>query len=267
MKRTLLICTSLLLALRVMAQQEQPELPGRPTAGTKAELIRNAKLKGRYQKDKEKYFDDRPGAPTELGLTVGTNLLSLVETDAGPSLFVEYRFTKHWEVGLQGSWINYTGMMPDDFPHYGFRFQPDIKFYILPKHHKILPFVGIGGLFTQVHYRAYTSNPDDGSGGGPNFSAGKTTNENKQLLGYAFLFGFKKYLDGEKHRLSLEVYMGLGSKWKSFPGRSAARTAFIENQNNSLYSAKDFGFFDKFDFLEPKQYAYIPICLKFGYRF
>ncbi|WP_343667698.1 DUF3575 domain-containing protein [Chitinophaga sp.] len=261
MKRTILVCTTLLLVLQLMAQQENP------TAGTKAALIRNARLKARYEKDRGSQFSDKPGAPTELGLTVGTNLFSLLEEDAGPSLFAEYRFTKHWEVGLQATWVNYTFLVNDDFPHHGFRLQPDIKFYILPKHHKIMPFVGIGGVFTQVHYKAYVTNPDDGLGGGPNFSAGKTANENKRIAGYALLFGFKKYLDGEKHRISLEVYMGIGSKWKSFPGRSAARTTYIKNQINSMNYSTDFIFYDKFDYLEPKKYPYVPICVKFGYRF
>jgi hypothetical protein len=247
-----------MLALHGMAQE-------RSTAGTKADLIRKARLRENYGKDKA--LDTRPPAPSEQGWSVGTNLLSLLEEDAGPSLWAEYRFTRHLEVGLQGTWVAYNFIIHDDFNHYGFRFQPDLKYYIIPKHHSIMPFVGIGGVFTRVHYKAYTSNPDNGYGGGPDLNAGRTTFEKKQLLGYAFLFGFKKYLDGAEHRMVLEVYMGLGGKWKTFPGRSDERKRYIEDKSNSTYQATDFGFFDKFDYLKPNQYGYVPICVKFGYRF
>lgn len=268
MKRTLLICLTLLLAMQVMAQQEQlepNEQPGRPTAGTKAELARNAKLHANLRKEKKEHFGNKPPAPAEQGLTLGTNLFSLLEEDGGPSLYAEYRFTKHWEVTLQGTWVTYSTV--DAFNHSGFRLQPDIKFYILPKHHKILPFIGLGGLFTQVRYEAYVTHLDDYYAGGPNFSGNKTTIENKQMLGYAFLFGFKKYLDGEKHRLSMELYFGVGSKWKSFPGRSQARKTFIENKINGVNGLREFSLFDSYSNLQAKQYGYVPICLKFGYRF
>lgn len=247
-----------MLALHGMAQEP-------PTAGTKAALIRKAKLKDHYRTAKAP--DPRPPAPSEQGLTIGTNLLSLLEEDAGPSLWAEYRFTKHLEVGLQGTWVAYNFIMADDFNHYGFRFQPDIKYYFIPKHHKIMPFVGIGGVFTRVHYKAYTSKLDNGLGGGPDLSAGRTTFEKKQLIGYAFLFGFKKYLDGDRHRLALEVYMGIGGKWKTFPGRSEERKRYIENRSHSTYETTDGGFFNKFDYLKPNQYGYVPVCVKFGYRF
>lgn len=258
MKRTLLICTILLLSLHGIAQEK-------PTAGTKADLIRKARLRGGY--NKENRVDLRPPAPSEQGLSIGTNLLSLLEEDAGPSLWAEYRFTKHLEVGLQGTWVAYNFLVGDDFNHYGFRFQPDLKYYFIPRHHKIMPFVGIGGVFTSVHYKAYTSKADNGLGGGPDMSAGRTTLERKQLLGYALLFGFKKYLDGDAHRIMLEVYMGLGSKWKTFPGRSEERKRYIEDKINSNYKWTDYSFYNKFDYLKPNQYGYIPICVKFGYRF
>lgn len=265
MNRTLLIATTLLLTLQSMAQDVELLHQEKPITGTKAELIRNARLKVKYVKDKA--LDPRPPAPSEQGWTLGTNLLSLLEEDAGPSLWVEYRFTKHLEVGLQGTWVAYNFLMADDFAHKGFRFQPDLKYYILPKHHSIMPFIGVGGVFTQVHYKAYTTKPEDGMSGGSNFSAGRTTIERKRLLGYAILFGFKKYLDGKEHRLAMEVYMGLGSKWKRFPGRSAERTAYIEDRINDNYSVIHSGIVDKFDYLKPNQYGYIPICVKFGYRF
>ncbi len=263
MKRTLLIATTILLALQSMAQDIELNHE-KPTAGTKAELIRRAKLKKNYVTDKA--LDPRPPSPSEPGVTVGTNFLSLLEEDAGPSLWVEYRFSKHLEFGLQGTWVFYSGRN-DDFPHNGFRFQPDLKYYFLPKHHKIMPFVGLGGVFTQVHYRAFTTEPDDGMAGGPSFSKAGTTMENKRMLGYAIIFGFKKYLDRDRHRLALEVYMGLGGKWKSFPGRSAERTKYIENRINDLHNPIDFGFFDGYEYLRPNQYAYIPVCVKIGYRF
>lgn len=237
--------------------------PEKSIRRTKAELIRKEKLRKKYIKDQAR--NSRPPSPSEPGLTVGTNFLSLAEEDAGPSLWVEYRFSKHLEVGLQGSWVLYTGS--DDFPHYGFRFQPDLKYYILPRHHKIMPFVGVGALFTQVHYKAYTSLPDDGMAGGPSFTAAKTTVENKRMLGYAFIFGFKKYLDRERHRLALEVYMGVGGKWKRFPGRSAERTAFLANRRNDPNVPTDFGFSYKYGYMYPNQYAYLPVCVKLGYRF
>lgn len=253
-----------MLALQSMAQDIELLNQEKPITGTKAALIRKAKLKKYY--DKDKALDPRPPSPSEPGVTVGTNLLSLLEDDAGPSLWVEYRFSKHLEVGLQGSWVLYTGRR-DDFSHNGFRFQPDLKYYFLTKHHKIMPFIGVGALFTQVHYKAYTTKPDDGMSGGPGFSPAGTTMENKRMLGYAFIFGFKKYLDGDRHRLAMEVYMGLGGKWKSFPDRSAERTKYIENRMNDLYDRTDFGFFDGYEYLKPDQYAYIPVCVKIGYRF
>lgn len=258
MKRLLLICITLLPAIYGIAQE-------RPTTGTEAALIRNAKLKRNYKKNIMP--DSRPPAPSEPGLTIGTNLLSLLEEDAGPSLWAEYRFTRHLEVGLQGTWVAYNFLVGDNFNHYGFRFQPDLKYYIIPRHHKIMPFVGIGGVFTRVHYKAYTADWDNGLGGGPDLSAGKTTVEKKLLLGYAFLFGFKKYLDGDKHRLALEVYMGLGTKWKTFPGRSAERKRYVEYKANDMNGGRNVGFVNKFDYLKPDQYGYLPVCVKFGYRF
>jgi hypothetical protein len=77
------------------------------------------------------------------------------------------------------------------------------------------------------------------------------------------MIGFKKYIDGDRHHLLMEVYAGLGFKNVTFPGRPAAVNDEIEA---NTFSREDIPL-DLDNYKLKGWYPYIPMGIKIGYRF
>jgi hypothetical protein len=187
--------------------------------------------------------------PMTPGLLISTNVFSITEPDGGPSLAVEYRYSLHWSVLLEGTAILYQFMGEDALEHAtsGFRLRPEVRYYFAGKHKTYRGFFSVEGSYKQVRYYEPVT-LDQG-----NYYEKSTYQRTKRMGGGAFKIGFQTYFGKKKH-IMFELYGGVGLKYRTYDDAAMPDNAYIPT------------FRDAFKFDDPGLMPNIPMGVKFGYR-
>ncbi|SFE05599.1 Protein of unknown function [Chitinophaga sp. CF118] len=193
--------------------------------------------------------------PRKPGLIVSTNVVSLFEPEAGPTLGLEYRFALHWALAVDGTWMLYTmpELYKDDGRHTGYRIQPQIKYYFAGRHRSFNGYISLMATYKDMKYTKM-------SDGGQYYNGTQTvyidpaeyTQEKKIIAGSANV-GIQKFLDEDRHFL-IEFYGGVGLRYK-------------ERKNKGLMDGVDYYNDDDFFSFEDGVYPHLSLGIKFGYRF
>jgi hypothetical protein len=192
--------------------------------------------------------------PPKPGLVISTNVFSLHEFEAGPSLALEYRTSLHWAVILEGTALVYT-LDEGDYGT-GFRIQPELRYYFPGKHRSFRGFFSLQGTYKQTTFQDSTfrevlsgSNPT-GIDYEPVYYEAK-----KRILAAGANIGFQVRL-GRGDRIMIEMYAGLGLKFKDLFGKPAGT---VEPMDRIIQ------IIPKFE--EPGTYLHIPMGVRMGYCF
>ncbi|PUZ27272.1 Protein of unknown function [Chitinophaga costaii] len=161
---------------------------------------------------KEIYHYQRPDY--HIGLLLGTDVLSLVEPDGGPSVAAEYRLFKFLSVGLTTTFLLYSTGGDDKAPTTisGIRLTPDIKFFLPGKKDAYHLFFGVQGLYKQAKYWGHINNKDEKYPDG-SFVPEGNYRRSKYIWGISPTFGIQHYL-GKAQRLQLEFTVGFGLRYR-----------------------------------------------------
>jgi len=196
--------------------------------------------------------------PLKPGLIISTNFLSLFEPEGGPTLGLEYRFGLHWAVAVDATALAYT--MPEfyyhDERHTGYRFQPQVKYYLPGRRHSFQMYVSLMGTYKSVHYNTKTNgyNYYDANNQYVYIDPVKYR-EHKQVIAGSANFGVQKILDKERHFM-MEFYGGMGLRYKDRSGIPPAPGG--GNYDDEYY---------EYDGLEDGIWPHVSYGIKFCYRF
>jgi hypothetical protein len=225
------LCLFLFIANLAVAQDKKFRWPKRPKPGPAPVVI-----------------------PPKPGLVISTNVFSLHEFEAGPSLALEYRTSLHWAVILEGTALVYT-LDEGDYGT-GFRIQPELRYYFPGKHRSFRGFFSLQGTYKQTTFQDSTfrevlsgSNPT-GIDYEPVYYEAK-----KRILAAGANIGFQVRL-GRGDRIMIEMYAGLGLKFKDLFGKPAGT---VEPMDRIIQ------IIPKFE--EPGTYLHIPMGVRMGYCF
>lgn len=160
--------------------------------------------------------------PPKPGLIIHSNLFSLHEPEAGPSLGFEYRMSLHFSVGLEGTALLYN-LNKDKDNGRGFRIQPEVRYWFAGRRRSFRGFFSLQATYKERSYRDSAMIwVDIGSVSGlPNVQRRRVYfQEKKQVLAGAANIGFQVRF-GKADHFMFEVYGGVGLKQKDFYGRPA----------------------------------------------
>lgn len=192
--------------------------------------------------------------PRKPGLIISTNILSLVEPEGGPTIGLEYRASLHWAVAVDATALLYT--MPDwyrhDDRHTGYRFQPQVKYYISGRHCRYNLYFSLMGMYKHVDYGRFTDGylDHDSESGEYVYVEGIRYPRKKDVVAGSANFGIQQYL-GSERKMILEFYGGLGLRYQDRRGVPS----LFESEDYDAAGISD-GYFPHFT-----------LGIKFGYRF
>lgn len=189
--------------------------------------------------------------PPKTGWLLSTNLQSLHDFDAGPSLAVEYRYSKYWGVVIEGMAVMYQGLGSGGSTPHWFRVQPELRFYFPGRYERYRGFFSLQAAYKQTSYQQTAMverNPNT------NRTSWESVDyeERKYTRSIAGNIGFQARL-GKSQRFMLECYGGLGVKSKNF-GNRPANMVKASSLWLSVYQAEDGDF------------IHIPMGFRLGYR-
>ncbi len=194
------------------------------------------------------------------GFLLGTDALSLMEPDGGPSIAVEYRPVKFFSAGLTTTFLRYdlTKAGDDlDGPSNisGIRLTPDIKFFLPGKRDAYHLFFGLEGLYKQVKYWGHIGELDEKYPDGSFVPAGNYR-RSKYIWGLSPTFGMQRYLD--KHqRFQFEFLVGLGfrHRYENWHGVGTPGNNRERGSGDVHYLNPDIGW-----------NVHFPVSVRFAYR-
>ncbi|WP_440135716.1 DUF3575 domain-containing protein [Chitinophaga sancti] len=153
------------------------------------------------------------------GMRIFVNVPSFTEIDGGPALGLEYRIRDNISVALEGQWILYS-LSNYVAENHGFRFTPDVKFFLPGSKKRYKWFFAAQALYKQVntfedyiipHYENNTQV----------YQELRAYERQKQVFAFGGRFGIQSTFGGKKERFYMEVSTGLGFRWKG--------THFLQN--------------------------------------
>lgn len=150
------------------------------------------------------------------GVSAFLHIPGFVEPDGGLAMGVEYRFSKHISVSVEGTWIflnNDLELHKRAEDNHGFRISPEVKFYIPGRKERYKWFFAV-----QTMYKEVTSLHDYIV---PIYENDEQVYE--QLIGYEWRkqavafggrMGVQTNFGGKKERMFFEASLGMGVKYK-----------------------------------------------------
>lgn len=202
--------------------------------------------------------DGKDTGKAPLGFSIGTNFTTLVETDMGPSLDLEYRINKYVGVDVEGTLYLHDNSETFD-KESGFRILPEVKFFLPGRHEAYHYFFGVQtGYKHAVVYEQWAvikQGLDDDI-----YQQLGFYRRAKNSVHLAGRFG-GQYAVGPGRHLLLEWAVGLGFKDRTFkyldplPADAHNLLFMQDRQNNNYYAAHD------------HVQVTVPLTLKMAYRF
>lgn len=186
------------------------------------------------------------------GMRVFINVPSFSEMDGGPALGVEYRIKNNISVSLEGQWILYS--LPDyEAQNHGFRFTPDVKFFIPGSRKRYKWFFAVQALYKQVNsYEDYIiPHYEDNM---EVYQELRSLERQKQVFAMGGRFGVQSTFGGKKERFYMEISAGLGFRWKETHFVQRPPEGSVKRGREALLET---------DGLMPD----VPYKIRFGYRF
>lgn len=195
--------------------------------------------------------------PLEPGWLLTTDVSTLIQPEAGPTFGAEYRIDLHWAVALDVTALLYN--MPDFYSfesqHMGFRVLPQVKYYFPGRKHSYRGYVSAQGMYKQVTYHITDMLGRDWNGSQYDYYESIRYRESKSVWAASGNIGFQKFV-GKERRMMLEMFAGLGFRYKSFKQANIPAGAAIQtNRWNEMNPFEDDGL-----------YPHIAMGFKIGYR-
>ncbi|RFM36598.1 DUF3575 domain-containing protein [Chitinophaga silvisoli] len=185
------------------------------------------------------------------GMRIFVNVPSFTEFDGGPALGLEYRIKNNISVALEGQWILYDANDWDAESH-GFRFTPEIKFFLPGRKHRYKWFFAAQALYKQVNsfedyiIPHYEDNEQV-------YEELRTFEKQKQVFAFGGRFGVQSNFGGKKEKFFVELSVGSGFRWKG--------THFIQRPPEGSMKRGRKPLFDTEGWLPD-----VPFKVRFGYR-
>ncbi len=147
------------------------------------------------QNSSEKLFPAKPR------FILSTSLTSLIESEGGPSVGLEYRIIDGLAIGIEGTAVLYTTfpfLYEHEYAKSGFRIKPEIKYFPAAARGKNGQlYFSLQGVYKQVRYNEFSE------------ATGTTVRKEKKVIAGSPNVGWQRYLD-RSHRFILDMYLGLG---------------------------------------------------------
>lgn len=150
------------------------------------------------------------------GVQAFLTLPAFVEPDGGLAMGVEYRFSKHISVALEGHWIfmNSKIDLEKRFEgNHGYRITPEVKFFIPGRKERYKWYFAVQTLYKEVSsFRDYIV---------PVYEDGEQVSEQltayerkKHAVAFGGRMGVQTNFGGKQERLFFDASLGMGVKYK-----------------------------------------------------
>lgn len=150
------------------------------------------------------------------GVRAFLNIPGFVEPDGGLAMGIEYRFSKHVSLAVEGTWIFLDNNLNPDHPrrdNHGFRISPEVKFFIPGKRERYKWFFAVQTLYKEVNsFRDYIVPKYEG--GEPVYEQLIPYEWKKRAVAFGGRMGVQTNFGGKQERMFFEASLGMGVKYK-----------------------------------------------------